>query len=248
MKTGVPGDDLKMSTLITLHLLPGLLTAGVYIVLGRIFYVNGLPSILGFYASTLLVLVPWEVCIPVLIARRTHRKVRFGELIGFREKAPIWQLILLGVGTFLWAGLTFSVAGSVLMEPLRHAWFSWVPDWFDLGHYLLSGEYSQGVRIFTWGLGIAFVVIIGPIVEELYFRGYLLPRMSALKGWAPLVGSILFALYHFWSPWFFVVRIVALLPMMYAVWWKRDIRIVILAHCLLNLVGDTLMSIPMVFG
>jgi membrane protease YdiL (CAAX protease family) len=71
--------------------------------------------------------------------------------------------------------------------------------------------------------------------------------MRGLKGWAPLVGAVLFALYHLWSPWQFAVRLVALLPMVYAVWWKRSVWIGIGAHCLVNLVGDALSTIPLVF-
>ena len=43
--------------------------------------------------------------------------------------------------------------------------------------------------------------VIGPVVEELYFRGFLLPRMERLGRWAPLVNATLFSIYHFWSPW-----------------------------------------------
>jgi hypothetical protein len=33
--------------------------------------------------------------------------------------------------------------------------------------------------------------VIGPVVEELYFRGFLLPRMEGLGRWAPLVNVTL---------------------------------------------------------
>lgn len=47
---------------------------------------------------------------------------------------------------------------------------------------------------------------IGPFIEELYFRGFLLPRMAWMKKWALLVEAFLFALYHIWSPWQLVTR------------------------------------------
>jgi membrane protease YdiL (CAAX protease family) len=74
-------------------------------------------------------------------------------------------------------------------------------------------------------------------VEELYFRGYLLPRIPASKQWAPLINVLLFSLYHFFSPWQNVTRIVALIPFVYAVAWKRNIRIGMWAHCLMNTLG-----------
>ena len=79
--------------------------------------------------------------------------------------------------------------------------------------------------------------IAGPVVEELYFRGYLLPRLSRLKGWAALMSVLLFSLYHFFTPWQNVIRIIALVPMVYAVWWKRNIYLGMIVHCVGNTFG-----------
>ena len=71
--------------------------------------------------------------------------------------------------------------------------------------------------------------------------------MTYLKGCAPFFGAVLMPIYHFWSPWFVFVRIAALLPLVYTVWWKCSVYIGIAMHCLINLVGDVLISIPLVF-
>ena len=78
------------------------------------------------------------------------------------------------------------------------------------------------------------------MAEELYFRGYLLPRMTRLRGWAPAVNSVLFALYHLWTPWQIVSRAVFYFPTVYAVWRKRNIFIAIWVHCLGNTLGALL--------
>jgi membrane protease YdiL (CAAX protease family) len=76
------------------------------------------------------------------------------------------------------------------------------------------------------------------IVEEFYFRGYLLPRLEKhVKGYAPLINTILFSVYHFFSPWENPVRILALLPIIYLVWYKRDIRFLLITHLSANAVG-----------
>jgi membrane protease YdiL (CAAX protease family) len=61
-------------------------------------------------------------------------------------------------------------------------------------------------------------VFVGPFVEELYFRGYLLPPMSQMGKRAPFVNSVLFSLYHFWSLWSLLTRVVGVTPLAYAVW------------------------------
>jgi len=99
-------------------------------------------------------------------------------------------------------------------------------------------QYSQGSLLLAGVLGFVFNGIVGPVVEELYFRGYLLPRISRLKGWAPLLNVVLFSIYHFFTPWQNPARILALLPMGYAVWWKKNIYIGIIVHCIINIIGS----------
>jgi hypothetical protein len=76
-----------------------------------------------------------------------------------------------------------------------------------------------------------FVAFLGPLVEELYFRGYLLPRMNGKLG--PLLHSFLFAAYHVFTPWMIITRTIGLLPLIYAVKHK-NIYVGIIVHILLN--------------
>ena len=91
---------------------------------------------------------------------------------------------------------------------------------------------------------LVFNVILGPLVEELYFRGYLLPRLHRFGIWAPLINISLFATYHFHKPWDLLTLIVILLPMGYAVWRTRDIRIGIAVHIGLSGTGFLTNSLP----
>ena len=100
-------------------------------------------------------------------------------------------------------------------------------------------RYSTAVLLITWTSG-SRDGIAGPVVEEMYFRGYLLPRISRLGAWAPLVNTVLFSLYHFFTPWLNVGRIIGLLPMVYAAWWKKSIYVSMAVHVLGN-------AIPMLF-
>ena len=62
-------------------------------------------------------------------------------------------------------------------------------------------DYSPWVLIPAAVLLVLINGIAGPIVEEMYFRGYLLPRLERFDKWAPLINLSLFSLYHFWAPW-----------------------------------------------
>jgi uncharacterized protein len=112
--------------------------------------------------------------------------------------------------------------------------FQWIPpDMFlDMG---IDGEYEKTKLILTYGFILFIAVIAVPIIEEFYFRGYLLPRMPLkLKGWSELTHSGLFALYHIWTPWLFITRTISVLPLIYIVKRKKNVYIGIIAHCLMN--------------
>jgi CAAX protease family protein len=89
--------------------------------------------------------------------------------------------------------------------------------------------------------------LVGPIVEELYFRGFLLPRMERFGRWAPLLNVSLFSIYHFWSPWQVVARVLAIAPTVYAVHRTRNVYVGMAVHCTLNTLG-VLLVIGMVAG
>jgi len=81
----------------------------------------------------------------------------------------------------------------------------------------------------------------------MYFRGYLLPRISRFGAWAPVINTVLFSVYHYFALGQNVGRIVGLLPMVYAAWWKRNIYVSIGAH-LLGTVSVMLVLLPVFLG
>ncbi|MBN2557972.1 MAG: CPBP family intramembrane metalloprotease [Clostridia bacterium] len=116
--------------------------------------------------------------------------------------------------------------------------FSWAPEWFVMSN---TFEGSKTILFITWIMIMVFGNILAPAVEELYFRGYLLPRIAHLKGWAPVLNAVLFSAYHFWSPWEVITRAVAVLPVSYVAYKKQNIYIGMVAHITLN----TLSSLPL---
>jgi uncharacterized protein len=72
--------------------------------------------------------------------------------------------------------------------------------------------------------------------RDLYFRGYLLPRIDRLGRWAPVLSTVLFSVYHLWTPWQNLTRIVGLLPMTWLAWHRRSTQLAIAVHVSINLV------------
>jgi uncharacterized protein len=222
-------EQLSAPMLIALHLVPGALITVAFVLLTPLAKSAGFPPIAALLAAILLILVPVELGIVV----RSVRRDGGAAAVPYRQR--------LGLGEWFWLVPVLIVAAFVgfgvhrLIEPWLIALFGWLPEWFVFP-LPVGGihEYSAAAWIVTLCAFFLLNGVIGPVVEELYFRGFLLPRMERLGRWAPLVNATLFSIYHFWSPWQLLARIVGIGPMVYAVWWKRNVYLGMAVHCSLN--------------
>ncbi len=216
---------------IFLHLFPGALVGLCYFLLAPVVTEYGFPNVMALIISGIVVLLPLELGILLYQKKITGEKF-IGGIIKYQKPLSAWYFILWVVVIFVLAGLLFKTFGFVSEYLMQ--FFSWIPSthMLDMG---LSGVYSKSNLIITYSLFFIFIVLVLPTVEELYFRGYLLPRMpSKLKGWVFPIHSALFALYHTWTPWLIVTRTVGVLPLIYLVRRKENIYIGIVAHCIIN--------------
>lgn len=241
-------NDIGVVQQIILHLLPGSAFALAIFIFGWIAHQNDIPVIWVFLISAVVVSMPLLIGLPILIEKRRHNPITFKNIICYREVKPVWQIITMSIAATIWVWIVYTTLSSFLIYPLREGLFTWFPEWLEFWRIFNEPHtQSRSTMIFLWSLWFLMTGLVGPIVEELYFRGYLLPRMNNVKGWAPLFSAALMAVYHFWSPWLILIRTVALVPMVYSVWWKRSVLIGILVHCTVNLI-EIIMLIPAVFG
>ncbi len=233
-------EQLRLPTLLALFLVPGALMTVAFVMIAPFIETAGFPPIAALLVAILVVLVPIELGV-ILRAGRGHEQ-RIRSVVPYRRPLPLrdwlWLLPLLVVAAFVGFGLSMAFEPAVI-----DGLFGWLPDWFvrpvDVDRI---GEYSREVWLVTLAAYFVLNGFIGPIVEELYFRGYLLPRMEWMGRWAPLVNVSLFSLYHFWSPWQIVGRIIGFGPTVYAVRWKENVYLGMVVHCTLNTLGVTLVA------
>lgn len=217
---------------VILHLTSGLLIVAFFLLFSPIVVGAGYPALVALFVAIPLVLVPIELGIPYYRAR--SRGVTFAELLPYRESLSLRQYAAFTIGLSLWSLIAIAVLFP-LDEWLLGTAFDWIPPEYQLttGMFELEGT----ILIITFVLVFLFNVIIGPVVEEVYFRGYLLPRIPTRPAGRPVVNTVLFSVYHFWSPWQILSRMVSILPFVGTVWWKRNIYLGVLVHCLVNTVG-----------
>jgi len=211
---------------IILHLFPGILIGGFYFLVRQPVQEFGYPSIFAFMLAIIFVLVPVELGYLLLKGKQATGRYTLDDLISYRTPIPWWQYIIWVLIVFVLVGAIFTVmkpVENILIDKL----FFWIPT-LESG---LEGSYSKTALVITYITMLIFGVIVGPLVEELYFRGYLLARMPGK--YAALFHSFLFAAYHVWTPWMIISRTVGLLPLIIAV-KKKNIYIGIVVHILLN--------------
>ncbi len=214
-----------------LHLAPGVLIALVYGLLASFFRPAGLPSLMAIAAAVPLALLPAELGFLLWQGRQLNGRFSLKGVVQYHHKTPL----PLAAGLIL-AGVIWAVLMSMVFASLDHTLMTTLFGWLPPSYIVVESmdAYPKGILIANALLQIIVVGIAAPWIEELYFRGYLLPRIAWMKNWAPLFGALFFSLYHFWSPWNILSRFLAVLPMVAIVYWKKDLRLGIWTHCLLN--------------
>jgi membrane protease YdiL (CAAX protease family) len=224
-----------------LHLFPGLLTGICYYALLNPVHRWGYPSMMALLMSIVVVLVPVELGYLLYLGKKENGKLSLQNIVHYRNSIPVKQY-------FIWVPIIIIMMGIIftLLKPvdivIQNYIFNWLPP-FESG---LQGGFSKSALVLTYAILAFFGAVVAPIVEELYFRGYLLPRMGFAGKWAPILHSLFFGLYHMWTPWMFVTRTFGMLPLIYAV-KKKNLYVGIIAHCLINLV-DVISGVVFILG
>ncbi|WKZ36557.1 MAG: CPBP family intramembrane metalloprotease [Anaerolineales bacterium] len=222
----------SISKSIVLHLLPGAVGTLAYVLLAPLFLQNGYPAILAILVAAGVVIAPLELGYLFVQAKQSS----FNEIIQYREPLPRWQYVLIPLGLVVW-GFLASGALSMLDVVIARQLFGWLPDWFFVFDVEQFSAFSREALLTTFWIGLLVNGFFLPIVEEFYFRGYLLPRLPGPRNWSVTLNISLFSLYHFWTPWQLISRIIWLLPWGFAVERKKNIYLMMIAHVAGNTIG-----------
>lgn len=242
--TGPTVNQLSMSSIVALHLVPGALVTVAFVGLAPLVAAAGFPPIAALLIAIVVVLVPFELGVMAWAAGGARRLL---EVVPYRRPMPLRDWLWLVPTLIVLAFIGFGA--HMVVEPgLIDRLFGWLPAWFvapiDPDHI---GDFTRAAWIVTLVAFFAINGLVGPIVEELYFRGFLLPRMERFGRWAPLVNVGLFSLYHFWSPWQLVARILGFGPTVYMVGRRRNVYLGMVVHCSLNILSVAIVA-AMVVG
>jgi membrane protease YdiL (CAAX protease family) len=145
----------------------------------------------------------------------------------------IFSVFLFGI-----AGIISATVGPFenwITTPVSNKLAEIMPAYYDWNNMVYLRQYPKNMLLLTCIAYGIFNVLVGPVVEELYFRGYLTSKISRFGKWSPVIITVLFSLYHLWLPLQNLFRICAFLPAAYIAWNKKNIYISIVFHILCNL-------------
>ncbi|NUQ87481.1 MAG: CPBP family intramembrane metalloprotease [Glycomyces artemisiae] len=234
---------------IALHLVPGALLVAVYALVGApITRAIGAPIFGAWAIALIIVLFPLWFGLFWLGKKKTGKYTMRGGVVHYRDKPfTKGKITMIGIGLMLYMTIV-SLSLGALDKWTYNNLFTWVT--FEGSGY--SGTsyldaYSKEAVLTTLLIFGAFTGFLLPLIEEYYFRGFLLPRLPQLGAWAPLFNTVLFSIYHFWAIWTVPSKIIFLFPGIFFVWWKKDIRGSIWMHpgsaLLMTVVGATMYAL-----
>lgn len=215
--------------------IPTIILTLSYLMLGHF---CSIPHILLFCILGTLILAPIELGMILKASKDEYGKYSLQSAFAGQEKCSLWKVLIIAFVFWGIAGLL-----SALIVPIENQVFAGIrseildrlPIGFDWTNYEYLKTFSKPMLIITCVYYGIFNVLIGPVTEELLFRGYLTSHYEKQTAFTPIMITILFSFYHLWLPFNNAFRILAFGPPAYAAYKKKNLYISICFHCLCNL-------------
>lgn len=218
--------------------MPTSLLTLTYVLVGYLLQ-NTIPSLLLFFLLSMFILFPIELLVVLFASRKEYGRYSLKSAFSYYQKLDWWKIVAYGALLWAFAGImtvTIAPLENMLFAPIVNRLSHIIPPYFDWNNMDYIRQYSKNTLLLTCVVYFILNVFIGPLVEELFFRGYLTSKISRFGKYTPFIITVLFSLYHFWLPFNNLFRIIAFYPAVYIAWKKKNIYIAIVFHCLCNLV------------
>jgi len=226
-------DQHSLMKSLLLHVAPGVLVTVVFLLLKPLLYSTGYPPLLAFLLAVLLIDIPFMLGVMLNEGKKLNGRFSLEGVVLYREKVSLKTFAWVFVGAFVVLYLLIMLSAPV-SSLMAEKVFSWMPEWIFLDEVTQYEGYAKNALVPVFTLHLLITGIILPWVEELYFRGYLMPRISRYEIWTPLIGGLFFGLYHVWQLFGFVGVSLLGAGLGYVVWWVKDIRLSISLHVFAN--------------
>jgi membrane protease YdiL (CAAX protease family) len=161
---------------LVLHILPGGLILALFVLSAPLVMRAGFPPLFAIAvigASFGMAFQLWHL---YQEGRKRNGRWSLEGIVLNRKAMPLWQYFVL-VPLFIVLAFLIDGVTTPLKVTLVNA-LPWLPAWFEMRDPGQLLAYSRSALVITFGLQLLINGLVGPVVEELYFRGYLMPRLS----------------------------------------------------------------------
>ena len=171
-------EKISVARMVILHLLPGALAMLLMLLAGALFERAGIfPSVPVIFVFVAPVLALGQLAFLYYKGKQLNGKLSLQGVVLYREEPmPWWKIIGLALPIFAWIALVWFVFKPPLNNYFITNFFSWMPAYFFDEYFLNNLSQYMPSTLIVLGIFFTLSIALGGAVEELYFRGYLLPR------------------------------------------------------------------------
>ena len=244
---------ITLKRLVFLHLAPGIVVLAMIILFSQQIITNmfgidkRLGPVFGFVMGSAFVSI--ELLYLYYLGKKKTNSYSLKGVIHYTEKNSKKEYMLLLPALTLFILVFFIVIAPIFQPFFENTFFWWWPKEFNFQsifqnqEFLSSMNEMKGIQFITI-MYILFPALLMPLIEELYFRGYLMYELDKKYGvWSVVINSVLFSLYHFFSPWENFVRIFAVTGISYIAYTKKNIRLSLVPHVVSNFLGAIILVV-----
>jgi len=203
---------------------------------------SGVPVLVAWLAVASVALFCFSL-IAIFLLRREARQLGVSLWARMCLASPGWKRWLAAVGIMLGSMLLSMLAAQLVGPGMRAVGFE-IPEYMP---FFLNPEIDPmktDMAVLSPGLPLqgqlflipllAVTLFLNILVEELYFRAWMLPKLARYGSWAWAINGVLFALYHTYQPWLMPMLLAASLGMALVCQLTRSIWPAAIAHLILN--------------
>ena len=238
----------SITKLATYQILPGVVSLAIFIPALLLVRDTGLPRMAALFIAILLGETPMSWYLMIRTLREEGKTLSVESLFPWRAKIGKAKIFLLGLPLAIVSMMIVFGLSMAFETPIREAFFSWVPEWMVLvaGPEGMAGSSQLGL-ILLWILSGAVGVLIGGFTQELYARGFLLPRAAHLGWKAVPLNALFFAMLHVAAPWGWPFFFLASLIWGAVVYKWKSVQLGLAGHIGMLAIGWLMMTL-VVFG
>lgn len=240
--TASPFRKLGWFQAIALHLAPAVITFVSALLLAPLMARLGLPESFALSLAFIFFLTPIELGLLLRAAHHVTGKWSLRALpsvLAYRRPMGRWAILIPVL--FGFALLVAALLGNV-SDAIGTQLIGVYPRWM-LPVYDPTTTFPASVLVPTLLITLLIDGMINPVVEELYFRAYLLPRIPLGIRFAVPASAALFSLQHYWQPYNWPLIFILELVLTILIVRSRSIQLGIVMHVLGNSFGTLIVLI-----